>query len=75
MTHKQRMLMTARGEMPDVLPYVPRFDLWYNANSWAGTLPPEHKGRTADEIAREIGADGYAQDAGESVDLARRLIG
>jgi corrinoid protein of di/trimethylamine methyltransferase len=57
MTHKERILMAARGEMPDILPYVPRFDLWYNANSWADTLPPEHKGRTADEIAR---AEGWA---------------
>ena len=56
-THKQRALMVARGEMPDVLPFVLRFDLWYNANSWADTLPPEHKGRTADEIAR---AEGWA---------------
>ena len=57
MTHKERILMAARGEIPDVLPYVPRFDLWYNANSYADTLPPEHKGRTADEIAR---AEGWA---------------
>ena len=57
MTHKERILMAARGEMPDVLPYVPRFDLWYNANAYADTLPPEHKGRTADEIAR---AEGWA---------------
>jgi len=56
-THKQRMLMAARGEMPDLLPYVPRFDLWYNANSWAKTLPEGHKDRTADEIAR---AEGWA---------------
>ena len=49
--------MAARGEMPDVLPYVPRFDLWYNANSYADTLPAEHTGRTADEIAR---AEGWA---------------
>src|SRR5210317_1829749 len=57
MTHKERILMAARGELPDVLPYVPRFDLWYNANAYADTLPPEHKGRTADEIAR---AEGWA---------------
>ena len=57
MTHKDKILMAARGEMPDVLPYVPRFDLWYTANSYADTLPPEHKGRTADEIAR---AEGWA---------------
>ncbi len=57
LTHKQRILMAARGEMPDLLPYVPRFDLWYNANSWAKTLPREHRDRTADEIAR---AEGWA---------------
>ena len=45
MTHKERMLMAARGEMPGVLPYAPRFDLWYNANSYTGTLPKQHQGR------------------------------
>jgi len=57
MTHKERILMAARGEMSDILPYVPRFDLWYNANAYADTLPDEHKRRTADEIAR---AEGWA---------------
>ena len=57
MTHKQRMLMAVRGELPDVLPYAPRYDLWYNANSYMGTLPPQHRGRTANEIAR---AEGWA---------------
>jgi len=57
MTHRQRMLMAMRGEMPDILPYVPRIDLWYNANSAAGTLPKRHRGRTQDEISR---AEGWA---------------
>jgi corrinoid protein of di/trimethylamine methyltransferase len=57
LTHRQRILMAARGEMPDVLPYVPRIDLWYNANSVAETLPKRHKGRTQDEISR---AEGWA---------------
>jgi len=57
MTHRQRILMAMRGEMPDLLPYVPRIDLWYNANSFAGTLPERHKGRTQDEISR---AEGWA---------------
>jgi len=57
MTHKQRMLMAVKGEMPDTLPYAPRIDLWYNANSIAGTLPEKHKGRTQDEISR---AEGWA---------------
>ena len=56
-THKQRILMAARGEMPDILPYVPRIDLWYNANAAFDTLPKQHKGRSQDEISR---AEGWA---------------
>ena len=57
MTKKERILAAMRGEMPDMLPYTPRFDLWYNSNSYRGTLPKRHQGRTADEIAR---AEGWA---------------
>ncbi len=57
MTHKQRMRLIIKGEQADQLPYVPRIDMWYNANSWAGTLPEKHKGRTQDEISR---AEGWA---------------
>ncbi len=57
MTHRERILMAARGEMPDVLPYVPRFDLWYNANRYRGTLPVQYRDKTSDEIAR---AEGWA---------------
>ena len=44
-TVRERILAAAGGEMVDVLPYVPRIDLWYNANLRAGTLPPEHRDR------------------------------
>ncbi len=57
MTKKERILTAMRGETPDMLPYVPRFDLWYNSNSYRGTLPKRHQGRTQDEIAR---AEGWA---------------
>ncbi len=57
MTRKERILSAMRGESPDVLPYCPRIDLWYNANAYRGTLPQRHQGRTADEIAR---AEGWA---------------
>ena len=46
-----------RGEPVDRLPYVPRIDLWYLANSVAGTLPQQHAGRTQHEISR---AEGWA---------------
>jgi len=38
-THKQRMMATIRGEMPDRIPYAPRLDLWFAANRKRGTLP------------------------------------
>jgi hypothetical protein len=37
--------------MPDHIPYAPRIDLWYNANSLNGTLPQRHQGKTSDQIA------------------------
>ncbi|MDR2946880.1 MAG: corrinoid protein [Candidatus Adiutrix sp.] len=54
-TIKERILAAARGEMVDVLPYVPRIDLWYNANKRAGTLPPEHRDRDLAGICRAEG--------------------
>ena len=54
-TPKQRMLSAVRGEMPDHLPYAPRIDLWYNANSLNDTLPKRHQGKTRDQIALSEG--------------------
>jgi methylmalonyl-CoA mutase cobalamin-binding domain/chain len=54
-THKQRILAALKGEMADSLPYVPRIDMWYNANVAFDTLPAQHKGRTQDEISRAQG--------------------
>ena len=56
MTDKERMLKAARGEWADRLPWIPRIDLWYNANSLQGTLPAKYgKEATLDEIADDIG--------------------
>jgi hypothetical protein len=56
MTHKERMLKAARGEWPDQLPWVPRIDLWHNANSLRGTLPSRYRrDATLDEIADDLG--------------------
>ena len=43
MKNKQRMLMAMRGEMPDIIPFAPRLDLWFSANRAAGTLPEKYK--------------------------------
>ncbi|MFC1885914.1 cobalamin-dependent protein [Thermodesulfobacteriota bacterium] len=42
MTHKQRMMKTIRGNMPDVIPFAPRIDLWFDANQKRGTLPSKY---------------------------------
>ncbi len=56
-THRERILRVIAGEMVDKIPYVPRIDLWYNANQRAGTLPENHRDRTVDEISL---AEGWA---------------
>ena len=57
LTHKQRIMTALRGETPDTLPYVPRIDLWYIANSVAGTLPEKYRECSQNEISR---AEGWA---------------
>jgi len=56
-THRARIAAALRGETVDRLPFVPRLDLWYLANSTAGTLPRQYAGRAMNEIAR---AEGWA---------------
>jgi len=56
-THRQRILDAMRGKMVDVIPFVPRLDLWWIANSMAGTLPSGYEDKKPDDIAR---AEGWA---------------
>ena len=55
MTHRQRILKAARGEMVDRIPWVPRIDLWHNAKELAGTLPKKYRDLTVEEIHRREG--------------------
>ena len=55
MTHKERVLMAIRGEMPDRIPFAPRLDLWHSANRSTGTLPERYRDASADDIARAEG--------------------
>ncbi len=57
MTYKERMFAALGGEMPDVVPFVPRIDLWHTACAVRGTLPKAHADKTPDEICR---AEGWA---------------
>ena len=54
MTPKQRILATLRGEAVDMLPFIPRLDIWYNANAEAGTLPYPYQKASLREIADDL---------------------
>jgi len=55
MTHREKLLKVARGEMVDAIPWIPRIDLWHNANSLAGTLPQKYHGYSVEDIHRAEG--------------------
>ncbi len=55
MTHRERILRIARGEMVDRIPFVPRIDLWHNANELTGTLPEKYRGMSVEDIHRTEG--------------------
>jgi len=55
MTHRERLLKIARGEMVDKIPFIPRIDLWHNAHDLAGTLPEKYKGLSVEDIHRAEG--------------------
>lgn len=55
MTHRERISAVFRGETVDVIPWVPRIDLWHNAHETAGTLPEKFQGMTVEEIHRALG--------------------
>jgi methylmalonyl-CoA mutase cobalamin-binding domain/chain len=54
-THKARILAAMRGEMVDVIPFVPRLDLWWLANLTRETLPERYRGMMPDDISRTEG--------------------
>ncbi len=55
LTHRERILKVARGELVDKIPWVPRIDLWHNAHNLSGTLPEKYKGLSVEEIHRSEG--------------------
>ncbi len=80
MTHRERILKTMRGEMADVIPFVPRLDLWWLGNASRGTLPQEFAGMGPDEISRAEGWPVYHMvpafaDVGSMDDVLHRAIG
>lgn len=48
------MISTIKGEPAEILPFVPRLDLWYKANKKSGTLPDKYKNATLMEITDDL---------------------
>jgi corrinoid protein of di/trimethylamine methyltransferase len=79
-THKERILAVMRGEMVDVIPFVPRLDLWWLSNATRGTLPEEYAGMMPDQVAETEGWAWYHMvpnfaDIGSAEDILHRSIG
>jgi len=80
LTHRERVLGAMRGEMVDMIPYVPRLDLWWIANVTRGTMPKKYEGMMPEDIAR---AEGWAlyqmvssfTDVSDPTDILHRAIG
>jgi corrinoid protein of di/trimethylamine methyltransferase len=80
MTHKQRILRAMRGEMVDIIPFVPRLDLWWLSNATKGTVQKEYEGMTPDDISRAEGWPLYHMvpnfaDVTCAEDILHRAIG
>jgi uroporphyrinogen-III decarboxylase len=54
MTYRERMLCAIRGDDCDVLPCVPRLDLWYKANRENDTLPDRFRNAELSEIIESL---------------------
>ncbi len=55
MTHRENLLAVIRGEMVEQIPWVPRIDLWHNAQVMRGTLPKKFTGMSVEDIHHAMG--------------------
>ena len=54
MTHRERILAILEGKTPDRIPWIPRLSIWYEAHRLADTLPEEYRGKTLQEVERDV---------------------
>jgi methylmalonyl-CoA mutase cobalamin-binding domain/chain len=69
-----------RGEMVDVIPFVPRLDLWWLSNATRGSLPKKYEGMMPDDISRAEGWPLYHMvpnfaDVSSMDDVLHRALG
>jgi hypothetical protein len=56
MNYKNAMMGIINGETPDGMVFVPRLDIWYNANRRRRTMPPGYEGLSLEETVSKLGA-------------------
>jgi hypothetical protein len=55
MNFKKQIFSVLKGEYTENIPFIPRLDLWYNANKINGTLPVKYKNATLRDITDDLG--------------------
>jgi len=55
MTNRERLIAILEGRSPDQIPWIPRLQLWYNANKKWGTLPEKYRDWPLRDIERDLG--------------------
>lgn len=63
MTNRQRILAILEGKTPDRIPWIPRLQIWYEANRRAGTLPGPYQHSSLREVERSVFGGTAARDA------------
>jgi hypothetical protein len=77
---REAMLGVMRGGPSPGLLFVPRLDIWYNANRRRGTLPPSLRGLGLADVARHLGVGLHSvvpdfARTGDTADLHHRALG
>ncbi len=71
MTHRERILAAIRGEPTDLIPFVPRMNLWRIAHEARGTTPPRFAGMDTLQIAEEMGVACHSVGMVSTIDERR----
>lgn len=62
MTDRERLLAIMAGDSPDRIPWIPRLQIWHEAQKRRGTLPEKYQGWSLREIEHDLGLGTPARD-------------
>jgi hypothetical protein len=62
LTNRERILAIMEGRPPDRIPWIPRLEIWYEANRRAGTLPARYRDLSLREVERDVFGGTAARD-------------